>query len=836
MHRARNAYFHTALVLTIGLLLAGCSASRVPEAPPEQPSSPLQVEKDDAVVEDAAKKPPPLFPRNYRVVTEPEMSPAEPVSGYDILQTSLDLEFDFSRRAVKGTAHHKLVVVDDSLRAITMHGRGLQISSASVLHGDTDFALSWEIEGEKIRVPLQRTVHADDTLLVSIVYEAFPERVARGRGMRFVDPEGNDPSRPTQIWTIGQPEDNRMWFPTWDYPNDRMSFDITLTVPDSLATLSNGTLTTSETVRDGYRRDRWIFNATQPSYLTALAVGQFSFRSVEYQSPVGKRVPLLYAAEPQYAHLLEMIYGETPRMMEVLERKTALEYPFENLKQVSVREFTAGGMENSTLVLYGERLQHDRRAHLDYTGRDLIAHEVAHQWFGNLVTCRNWAHLALNEGFATFFEEIYLEEEFGRDAAQEHRIEDRQEYLQEAAHLRRPILWSGYPRADSLFDTHTYEKAELVLQALRFELGDESFWRGVRTYITTHAGDVVTFDDLKEAMERAVRRPLTRFFDQWYRQPGHPELLVTHEYNGDLGLYELRVQQVQDTSAFPVYDLDAVVELNFDGRESYRERIEIASVDTTFRFGISGRLSFVRFDEGDWLLADIVQRKPLEQWLTQVVADDEMAGRYDAIQALADFPRSSEIRDVLLEVAASDRSDFVRAAAVGALTPYSADTPTILHAREAARADPIARVRRAAVRLLAASGDASAVGVIGQALGDSSYLVVAEAITGYAAARPGASFGAFSGMLPERSWQDIVELAVLETLIAHPEQQAAGYIAKLLSPSRSERVRARALRARAAMARLGPELRKAVISDLEAYRDDLHAAVRREAERQLSQL
>ncbi|NNF56871.1 MAG: M1 family metallopeptidase, partial [Rhodothermaceae bacterium] len=467
----------------------------------------------------------------------PDVAPSRSV---DFLSTALDLRFDLEERAVIGTAEHHLTSLRDDLDSFYLHGVGMEIASVESLPEVSGGAVpvAYDYDGQRLTITPERPLAYGEALRLRITYTAHPMETAgqsglsfSGFGLYFIDPEGTDPFRPTQLWTQGQTEDNRRWYPTWDYPNDKATLDVTLTVPDSMQTFGNGTLVESTPAGEGLRRDRWVLDTEpQASYLTAFVVGDFAVVEDEYMRGDSTAVPLQYIVEPAYAGDARRIFGETPAMIAAFEAETGVRYPWANYKQATVRDFTAGGMENTTLTILWEGVQTDPRGYLDYTARDLIAHELAHQWFGNLTTAEDWANLAINESFASYLEEIYLEQAIGRAAAQAHGIDDRDAYLQQAQTLRRPIVWYGYDQEGQMFDRHTYQKGGQVLNQLRFELGDAAWRRGLNHFLTTHAGEPVEIDDLRTSMEGVSGRSLRRFFDQWFRQPGHPALDVEQAY------------------------------------------------------------------------------------------------------------------------------------------------------------------------------------------------------------------------------------------------------------------------------------------------------------------
>lgn len=787
--------------MCLTIWLAGCSSSQ-PAAVVEEP---VVVAEDTVAVVLEADTVDAVLP-TYLVLGVQQEGFVMPQSAYDLLHTVLDLQVDFPAERVHGTAMHVLSPVTGEVRQLSFDAHNLDIElitlawGRAAVDGERIDTLRYETGERTLTVHTNETLSETDTVRVTIAYAATPMAAGNKLGMVFVDGAGTDPAEPTQVWTLGQPEDNAYWFPTWDYPNDFSTYEIALTVPGNFTTVANGTLVEQTSLGKNLRRDRWVLDAPHASYLTSVVAGEYATIKDTFRRRDQSTVPLEYMVEPKYAPHAKLIFGETPRMMAVFEEKAGTRYPWANYKQVAVREFTAGGMEHTTASTMTSSLQHDPRAHLDYTGRDLIAHELAHQWFGNLFTARNWAHLALNEGFASFMEEVYLEEAYGQAPAQEHRIDSRAGYLAQAQSLRRPIIWYGYSDPNQMFDAHTYNKAEQVLVQLRHEMGDKAFWSGVRGYVRNNRHQTVVLDDLQEAMEEASGRSLHGFFQQWFLSPGHPELLVTQGIDEVSGRYQLRVQQVQNLEQTPLFSFPVDIELNFHTLEPFVQRVQVASKDTTFVFAGSAPFAFVRFDEGDHLLADIRVEKPVEEWINQARRDDEMAGRYDAIVALSGLARKGiaenrEIRDVLVNRVINDPSAFARRAAAQGLVAYVQESYVSQTLSRAAIADPDASVRRAALLSLHEAPDLQARAASTEALSDSSYYVVATAIRLLAEQDSVAAWGAFQPLLEIVSWQQIVERALVRAIATTPIPEGIPYVLESLAPDRPDALKLEAVRA-----------------------------------------
>ena len=712
----------------------------------------------------------PAFPR-------PSVAPERSV---DILDTKLDLSFDFGREAVLGVATHLLTPLRDSLDQFELHAVGMEIDRVDLLPGPLrprpTAGPTFEYDSLRIRIAPAEPLRLGRTYAYQIAYTAFPmqgggkgELFNDGKGLYFIDAAGTDPYRPTQLWTQGEAEDNRRWFPTWDYPNDRMTFTIGLTLPDSLVSTSNGVLVSQESAGDGLRTDTWRLDQTQVPYLASLSVGPYAVVEEDYVRPDSSVVPLAYLVEPAYEDEVEAIFGETDDMLRVFEDFLMTPYPWPNYKQVAVRDFTAGGMENTTTTTLFEGIQTDDRARLDYDGRDLIAHELAHQWFGDLVTTRNWANLALNESFASYLEYVYREKTRGLDAEQEAAYTDRQAYLQQAEALRRPIIWYGYDNPGQLFDRHTYQKGGQILRLLRFELGDQDFRRGLQAFLEDYAFETAEMDDLRRSMEQTTGRNLERFFGQWFESPGHPVFSVDQGFFGGSKVYTVQVAQTQDQSNVPVFHTDALIELHYKSAPVERHRVRIASADTTFRFNVTEKPQFVRFNAGGYVLAEQTVRKSLDEWVAQATQADELWARLDAVDALTKLDSGPDARRALL-AAAGDAQPLVRKAAVRGLDAYFRSEGVLDRIAAIATDDADSGVRRAAVETMAAATSTrageEAEGVVrrtlGAALNDPSYQVAAAAVEAYADRFPESAWAAYAPLYDVRSWRGVTEIALIQ--------------------------------------------------------------------------
>lgn len=770
-----------------------------------------------------------------------------PTRSVDMFSTVLDLSFDFEAKAVNGSAEVRAISLSDGLESFYLHAVGMDIHDVESLPetGRGALPVTYAYDGRRLTITPSRPLAFDEALRIQIDYTAHPMETSgqsglsfSGYGLYFIDPVEDDPFRHTQIWTQGQTENNRRWFPTWDYPDDKQTFDIALTVPESMMTFGNGTMVESAPSGPGMRRDRWVLDEyPTSSYLAAFVVGEFAAVEDEYVGADSTTVPLTYIVEHDYADDALRIFGETPDMIRIYEEETGVRYPWPNYKQAVVRDFTAGGMENTTLTILTERVQTHERGYLDYNARDLIAHELAHQWFGDLATAKDWANLAINESFASYMEEIYLENAFGRDAAQAHGIEDRHAYFEQAKSLRRPIVWYGFRQEGQMFDRHTYQKGGQVLNQLRFELGDETWRRGIHKFLTDNAGEPVEVDDLRLAMESVSGRGLRRFFSQWFYNPGHPTLDVEQAYFGGSNLYTIQVAQAQSRTQEPIFAFDVNVELNFPTAPRELHRLQVASPDTTFRFTVPEQPTFVRFDEGNWLLGDISLKIPVAELTAMASGDDEMAGRYDAVEALADRSDSPIAREALVRALADDHP-LVRRLAVESLETYLR-SPGVAEALGRTARDEDVGVRQAALNVLGGTENVGLLeAVLRGALADSSYGVVATSIDLFTQRFPEKALLAYeeNELFELTSWMGTVEMALIQALATLDVEEGGGYVLARAGANNPDDVRVSAVAAIAPLALSHVALRGLSREALRGYLGDRLEAVRLRAARGLGTL
>ncbi|MDX1740112.1 MAG: M1 family aminopeptidase, partial [Rhodothermales bacterium] len=609
------------LVVAVGLLvlasvwLVGCRSAG-PTIVEQEVAAPSAVEVAADSIPLAAAGP---FARDYRVIPAETPQPFAR-SGLDILHGTVEMMLDLDVAEAVGVVAYDFVVLRDGLPEFSLWTLGTAVDSVELTRDSTRLRLDVSFDSESIIVQPGVPLGRADTLRISIFFKAGDRQRSTAEGVHFVDAFADDPSLPTQVWCGGMTPGNPTCWPVLNDPDELMTFDLRLAVPDTFTTLASGELVAELDGGDGLRVDHWSVDVPQPSTRVGFAIGQFALIGDEYVSPVGKRLPLVFATDPGVVDLADAVFAPTREMINTVERRTAVEYPFGDYKQVVVQGLPRTTVSPASLSLHDASILRDERELLDETGESRIMRGVAAQWFGGWVGAADWVQVPLLQGLTHLFEAFYAEEEYGRTRLQEELIEARERYMDEAREVRRPLI-SSMARDHAHGQAGLVDRSALVQYQLASYIGEETWWRGVRDFTARAGWRAASIDDFRDSAEKAARRNLDRYFDEWFVEPGHPELVVEHEDAAAFGVYEMQVRQVQDSSHFPTYALETDVAIYFENSPEYRERVRISSRDTTLRFGFAGRISFVRFDARNSLLADVLERKPVEQWIAQVEYD-----------------------------------------------------------------------------------------------------------------------------------------------------------------------------------------------------------------------
>src|SRR6267143_2530148 len=347
---------------------------------------------------------------------------------YDLQHSKIALRFQPEQKKVMGDVTHSLTLLRDGLENISFDSVGLQIESVHINKSTAKFATT----ESKLAVTLPKGAKAGAKFDVEIKYQGTPSK-----GLYFILPDKDYPNRPLQVWTQGESEDTRYYLPTYDYPNDRLTTETIVTVPASWLTVSNGKLISVSDAGKGLKTWYWKESVPSSTYLITVVAGEF-----DEVKDTWRGIPVTYYAPKGRGDRLPINFGRTPAMMELFSKKFGVDYPWEKYAQVMADDFVAGGMENSSATTNSSTsLVHPKLAPEYFTGQDdLISHELGHQWFGDLVTIKDWGDIWLNEGFATFLEAVWTEAHFGKDQADYERWSNAREWFESSNLWNKPIV------------------------------------------------------------------------------------------------------------------------------------------------------------------------------------------------------------------------------------------------------------------------------------------------------------------------------------------------------------------------------------------------------------
>ncbi len=682
-----------------------------------------------------------------------------------ILHLSLDLSLHFEARAVSGTARLRVQRVSGDATTLSLDAIAFTVERVEIDGKSAEF--SYDDETLRITVPTGLALFD-----VTVRYRATPKR-----GLYFLAPDDHVRDRPRQVWSQCQDEDARYWFPCHDKPHVKQTSDLRVRVPKGLFALSNGKLVErsddATTTTFAYAQEQ-----PHPSYLVTLVVGDFA----ELTADETTRVPVTYLVPRGREEDGRRTFARTPEMIRLFEERTGVAYPYAKYAQVVVSDFIFGGMENTSATTMYEHILLDERAAIDVDMDGLVAHELAHQWFGDLVTCRDFSEGWLNEGWATYMELVWKDEGTepgaGRDEYDYALKGELDIYVDEdQGRYRRPIVSRDYEAPIDLFDRHLYQKGALVLHRIRRLVGDGPFWRGVRRYLEAHAHGIVETRDLQRAIEAESGKSLDRTLDLYVHGAGHPAFdarIEIDEHGGRTSVVVSLAQTQANEDGTRLYEGPLVVELSERGKVR-RETRDVRSAKDTLVLSTSARPDWVTLDPDGDLLATVELHAPADLLRAQLERAPRARVRWIAAAALG--KRDDARTTAALARALSNESEFWGVRAEAALALGEVRSEAALDALVAAVKTPHAKVRRAVARALGKFKSPRAASALKPlALSDPSYLVEADAARALGATRQSEAFDTLVELLDRRSWADAVRSGAADGLAALRDERAVPHL------------------------------------------------------------
>jgi len=656
----------------------------------------------------------------------------------------LELELDFIHQRYDGVCGIRLNPIRNGITTLVLDAVDLTITAVHILyhHQDNPEAESipihqpFDYDGSQLSIHLTQPTIANHIINILITYGVEKPN----RGLYFITPTPSYPHKPLQVWTQGEDEDSRYWFPCFDYPGQLATSEVKVRVPSNLSVISNGELIHTQSEGDTVIY-HWFQSQVHPTYLMTVVVGDFGVVKDQWNGR-----PVDYYVEKGREGHARISFSKTPRMIEFFSTRFDYPYPFAKYAQICVDDFIFGGMENTSATILTDRCLLDERAILDNRSTEhLVAHELAHQWFGDLVVIKHWSHAWIKEGMATYSETLWIQEAYGADDGAYYQLQTLRSYLAEdASRYRRPIVTHVYREPIELYDRHLYEKGACIYRLLHHELGDELFWKSIQYFVQNHAHQTVETIDLIRAIETVTGRNLLFIFDQYVFRGGHPDYRVSYSWDEENHLAKVTIHQQQakpENKGKDLFDLKIALEffiLNAQTLESQTFTVRVHEPEQSFYFSLPQKPEFLSLDPQNAILKTVELDYPVPLLKAQLKDDPNPVSRIFAARALAK-KGGLEALKALQQALSSDRFWGVRAEVAQQIAEIKLDQN--VEALGAGLRDEDSRVRRATVNALASLKTRESYEALKTiaAQGDPSYGVEADAL---------AALGTFADLSP----------------------------------------------------------------------------------------
>lgn len=696
----------------------------------------------------------------------------------DLVHTKLDVSFDYAKRYMYGKEWVTLKPHFYATDSLTLDAQGMDIKTVALVGAKGNTPLKYVYNDNKLYITLNKKYTNTEKYTVYIAYTAKPDElkvkgsaaITDAKGLYFINPDGTDKNKPTQIWTQGETESSSAWFPTIDKPDQKTTEEISMTVLSKYTTLSNGKLVSQKANANGTRTDTWKMDLPHSPYLFMMAIGDFKITKDTYK---GKEVN--YYLEPKFAPFAKQIFGKTPDMIQFYSNILGVDYPWNKYSQIVARDYVSGAMENTTATLHGEQVQKTDRELLDGNEEGTIAHELFHQWFGDYVTAESWSNITMNESFATFGEVVWHGHDAGKDAEDKSRYEKLQSYLGSTKKGESPILARFYYNdKEDLFDNISYAKGSIILYALKNQMGDAAFYKSLNKYLTTNAFKNGETHQLRLAMEDITGKDWSPYFNQWYYNGGHPILDVNYSYAN--GKETIKVKQTQDTSV-QTFILPLKVDIYVSGKKISKE-ILVNSREQSFSFDVSAEPQLVDFDVDKILVGEVNENKTLANYIVQYTDAPSYKNRIEALTFAAQS--KDEKAQKLLLAGLKDKSADLKALSIESINLENAEIramalPIFV---QLAKSEKDTEVRSAAITKLMETGDQTYKELLLAGIKDRSYKVIAASVAGLAKLAPQEGLSALSAL--DLDTKDHIAPSIATLYIGDPKDEHQSFFENIM--------------------------------------------------------
>lgn len=647
----------------------------------------------------------------------------------NLVHTKLELRFDFPKAQAYGKAWLTLKPHFYSTDSLTLDAKYMDIKEVDIVKGNSKSKLKYRYDSLQLYITLDKVYKKGEAYTIYINYISRPEDVkskgsaaiTEAKGLYFINGDGKGEYM-TQLWTQGETEANSVWMPTIDKPNQKTTQEISMTVPADMVTLSNGVLASQKKNQDGTRTDTWKMDLPNSPYLFFVGAGDFAIVKDKY-----KNIPVNYYVEKEYEPLARKIFGETPKMIEYFSKILDYPYPWPKYDQMVGREYVSGAMENTTATLHQDGAYQNARELVDGNRwESVIAHELFHHWFGDLVTTESWSNITLNESFADYSEYMWNEYRHGKDYADDNGYEAMQGYLMSNS-SNKELVRFYYKNKEDVFDAVSYNKGGRILHMLRNFVGDEAFFAALHKYLTDHKFQPAEAHQLRLAFEAVTGKDMNWFWNEWYYGSGEPHLDISYKYeNGNQIVYVKQTQKGQ------IFTVPVFIDVYNTPSQKTRYKVWLKTASDSFYFPAAQKPSWVNVDAEKVLLAVKNDHKTMEEYEMQYRNGGNYLDRREALEFFAAKNSSN------LVLGLNDKYEGLRLLTLQLLqTTKLAEVPSTLSIIEQiAEKDPDKKTQAKALEILADTKSSQYEKLYEKFLNDSSYSVAGAALKGYAALNP----------------------------------------------------------------------------------------------------
>ncbi len=646
----------------------------------------------------------------------------------NLKHTKLVASFNYEKSQMNGEVWLKFQPHFYPTKNLVLDAKAMDIKEVALMNGTAKTKLSYTYDSLQLHIDLDKTYTAKESYTIYIKYIARPneykgkgsEAIRDAKGLYFINPLGTDKDKPTQIWTQGETEASSVWIPTIDKTNQKTTQEFYLTVPSKYVSLSNGLLVKQTDLKNGFREDVWKMDLPHSPYLFFIGIGDYAVIKDSYK---GKEVS--YYIERAYEKVARKIYGNTPQMIAYFESKLGVAYPWSKYAQISGRDYVSGAMENTTATLHSDAVQQDARELIDGNNwESTIAHELFHQWFGDLVTAESWSNITVNESFADYSQTLWFEHSQGKDAGAFENFTGLRNYLSSPSDAEKNLVRFFYQNQEDVFDLVSYQKGGRILNMLRHLVGDDAFFASLNKYLTDNKFSNGSAIKLKLAFEAVTGKDLNWFFNQWYFGSGHPYVRIQQKYMADQQKVLVTIQQTQTQNK--LFTLPVGIDVYVNGNRNHYEVWSKNKVDS-FYFPAAVAPDNVNVDNDKILLWAKDESKPIEQYAYQFKHARNFMDRFEAANEAATNLKNPAAK-AIIEAAIKDTFHVIRSIALTSYNPTAIDATMEAKILELAAKDKVSSVREDAINVLSKINKPSFTPLYEKWVNDSSYTVAGAAL------------------------------------------------------------------------------------------------------------